>query len=91
MRAISVLFEVEGFHKRALSFTLSPNSGGPGFFVSGVGGKVAERQEKTPSCRSTFGQLSGLTWMTLSSHFTSLSLCVGITVTGTFLVDSLGQ
>lgn len=91
MRAISVLFEVEGFHKLALSFTLSPNSGGPGFFVSGVGGKVSERQEKTPSCRSTFGQLSGLTWMTLSSHFTSLSLCVGITVTGTFLVDSLGQ
>lgn len=42
-------------------------------------------KRKMPSCRSTFGQLSGVTWMTLGSHFTSLSLCAVITITACFL------
>lgn len=46
MRRISDLFEVEGFHKLDLSFTLSPNLGGPRFSVSAVGGKVPGRKEK---------------------------------------------
>lgn len=41
--------------------------------------------------RSGFGPLSGVTWMTPSSHFTSLRLCVLISITGMFLADLLGQ
>lgn len=40
---------------------------------------------------SSFGQLSGVTWMTLSSHFTSLSLYVLISLMGMFLEVTLGQ